>query len=508
MEQKSFIVKNEQEANVITTRILLISTIAFPALFILTFLGIFTFDLVKLSIFTAVGFLGALTPFVLRLCKVNSTLLKYLTVVMSTLIVSILSTNYQIGIFLMYLFPVALSCLYFDRKLTLFTFVLGIVSIFIAQYFRFYDDPDNRIAGQFTDFAAKAIGLIIEFVVLSLIFSMLARRTRSMLKNLMGSEEQAYLLGKLRDVMTQSSNASSVLASSVSQLSVTLEETAKSNDSIAQNAGKAAEECEHNLRFVEDTSDTVRGISNALQSISVQSEEMASISEDTSKAAAESGVVISKAIDNMTEVEITTTQNKELINQLGERSEQIGKITEIITSIAEQTNLLALNAAIESARAGEHGRGFAVVSEEIRKLAEQSAHAAKDISNLIKQIQEDTRAAVQSIDKNAGIVKSGIHMVRTAGTAFETLKNLQEKSSIKVRDIYSSSRQSSEYGQRIVDIVSSIKEKTLQSLKEVETIAASTQHQSAAMEEISASFQVIDNIAGDLLSLSQSIEER
>jgi methyl-accepting chemotaxis protein len=506
MEQNTFLQKNEYAANIVSTRILLISTVAFPALIVLSILKVFSFNMQNLIILSIIGTIGAATPFIFRLFKVNTTFLKYFTITMSTIVIAILNSNYQIGINLMYLFPVALSCLYFDRKLTITVFLLGLSNIWVSNIFRVSSDP--IYTGKFTEtYISKAAGYTIEFVVLSLIFIMLAKRTRNLLQNLMGSEQQASILGKLKDVMQKSSNASNTLASSVEQLSTTLEETAKSNDIIAQNASKAAEGCENNLKFIENTANTVNDISSALKVISDQSGEMSDISKNTSKAAEESETIISEALKNMTEVESTTAQNRTLINRLGERSGQIGNIIEIMTEITAQTNLLALNAAIESARAGEHGRGFAVVSDEIRKLAERSAQSAKDISNLIKQIQNDTGEAIGSMDKNSDIVKSGIEMVRTAGRSFETLKKLQEKSNRKVQEIYSSSQQTSAYGHKIVEIVTSIKELTMQSLREVESIASSTQYQSAAMEEISASFELIDNIAEDLLSQSQGIEK-
>ncbi|MCX7922663.1 MAG: methyl-accepting chemotaxis protein [Clostridia bacterium] len=498
MGQKSFILKNEHRVNIITTRILCGTTVAFPLLFTLGLVGFFTFDLKMLLISSVAGTVGAILPIILRKLSFNSTFVKYFTITMSTMVIAILAKNREIGIFLVYLFPIALSCLYFDRKLTTSAFIMGLFGLIISKYFR----ADFET---FKDYLSVTIGYVIEFFCLSSIFIMLARRTRNLLDSLTSSEEQAAILEKLKDVMQQSSNASDVLAHSVKQLSTTIEETTQANNEMAQNAGKAAQDCEKNLKYVENTTNTVESISSTLENIALQTGEMSEISQATYQATEESKQIMTDAIENMEEIEVSTTQSKELINRLGDRSEQIGKIIEIITAITAQTNLLALNAAIESARAGEHGKGFAVVSDEIRKLAEQSGGAAKEIANLIKQIQEDTCNAVSSIDQGSNTIKTGIELVRTAGKSFEKLKRLQEKSNQKVQEIAQSSNQTSRYGREIVQIVANIKALTTQSLDEVESIASATQHQAAAMEQIAASFAVIDDTADGLLELSKSI---
>jgi methyl-accepting chemotaxis protein len=373
----------------------------------------------------------------------------------------------------------------------------------ITNYFRITLDPGNA-SDPIGSYISITAGYIIEFIILSIIFAMLSKRTRTLLESLSDSEEQSTILNKLKDVMNRSQNASTVLATSVKQLSATMEETTAENDQISQNADSASLGCEKNLKYIESTNTTVENISNILASISAQTQKMSQISQNTYEAAEESEKIITNAISNMEEIESSTVQSKDLINHLGERSEEIGRIIEIITSITEQTNLLALNAAIESARAGEHGKGFAVVSDEIRMLAEQSANAAKDISNLIKQIQNDTESAVLSIDRSYSTLKSGIGLVKTAGKSFEKMKGLQEISNQEVQKIALYSNQTSQYGTEIAEVISNTRDITSQSLNEIKSIALATSSQASAMQQITASFSVIDNIAEDLLKLSKN----
>ncbi len=500
MKQKTFILNNEKKANKITTLILFFTNLAYPALIILGFLKVFDFDMIKLYIVCAIGALGASTPLLLRKIGIDNTLLKYYTIAMCTIVVGILNINYQIGIYMVFLFPIGLSCLYFDKKLTLTTLVLGILNMSISNYFRIHSDPINAM-DPFGRYISITAGYIIEFILLSLIFIMLAKRTRILLESLSDSEEQSLILNKLKDVMGRSQNASAVLACSLKQLSSTIEETTASNDKIFLNADSVSSGCEKNLKYIESTNSTVENISNVLESISSQSQKISQISQNTFAAAEESEKIITDAVINMEEVESSTVQSRYLINHLGESSEEIGRIIEIITNITKQTNLLALNAAIESAKAGEHGKGFAVVSDEIRKLAEQSTSATKDIANLIKQMQLDTENAVSSIDQCYLGLKSGIDLVKAAGKSFEDLKALQKITNQEIQKIAHYSEQTSQYGHEIAEVISNTKSITSQSYAEIKSIASATSCQATAMQQISSSFAVIDNIAEDLLKL-------
>lgn len=503
MKEKSFILENERKANKITTRILFFTNLAYPALIILGYLKVFDFDMMRLYIVSAIGAIGASTPLILKKIGINNTVLKYYTIIMCTVIVGILNINYQIGIYMVFIFPIGLSCLYFDKKLTLTALIIGVINMTISNYFRIPSNPLYAYdpIGQYISITA---GYIIEFILLSLIFIMLSKRTRTLLESLSDSEEQALILDKLRDVMGRSQNASAVLATSLKQLSSTIEETTDSIDKIFINADSVSSGCEKNLKCIESTNSTVENISNVLESISSQSQKISQISQNTFSAAEESEKIIKDAIINMEEVEASTVQSRDLINHLGERSEEIGRIIEIITNITKQTNLLALNAAIESAKAGEHGKGFAVVSDEIRKLAEQSASATKDIANLIKQMQLDTENAVSSIDNSFLGLKSGIDLVKAAGKSFEDLKALQELTNQEIQKITQYSEQSSQYGQEIAEVISTTKSITSQSYDEIKSIASATSSQASAMQQITDSFSVIENIAEDLLKLSNS----
>lgn len=506
MKNKAFILSNEQKSNITTSKILFISCIiSFPLLLLLNFLHIFNINWTSLIILSVVGILLSFIPFILVRLKANSSFIKYSIVIISTVIIGILAVNPKIGIYLLYMFPVALSCLYFDKKLTITTLIVGIPNLIISQYFHItvlHPGSANVITDTYIPILA---GLLIEFISLSLIFIMLTNRTRNLLENLVGAEEQEKLLLNLKEIMDKSSEASSVLASSMSQLTASMDETTENNITIASNAQEVTQGSAKNLSFIENTSSTVEKISSSLESIAFQSKELVSISDKNVSATVESKNNISSAIESMKIIETSSYENKDMMNRLGETSEQIGSIVELISNITKQTNLLALNAAIESARAGEQGKGFAVVAEQIRKLAEQSASSAQDITSLITNIQKDTKNAITSIDEGAATIRTGIEQVRFAGKSFEELKALQEEANNKIQAISVSSNEISDLGNSLKQIISSIREQTNDLLLKLQAISASTEQQSSAMSEISASFDNLDKITKDLLELSNSI---
>src|SRR5207248_3003250 len=168
-------------------------------------------------------------------------------------------------------------------------------------------------------------------------------------------------------------------------------------------------------RMVEGLRTLVRSVRDGASQVASGSNQVAGASDESAKISLQA----SSAID-----EVTSTMHEMIIDVLGQRADDIGKIIEVIDDLAEQTNLLALNAAIEAARAGEHGLGFAVVADEVRKLAEKSAQSTKEISELIQSIQREARKAVDNMDRSTSIVNEGLSLGQELNTALKKISNV------------------------------------------------------------------------------------
>ncbi|MBN3525308.1 methyl-accepting chemotaxis protein [Paenibacillus apiarius] len=197
--------------------------------------------------------------------------------------------------------------------------------------------------------------------------------------------------------------------------------------------------------------------------------------------------IVNETVNQMNQLSENVESSSKIMNNLEQKSGKVGEILKIITDIAGQTNLLALNAAIEAARAGEHGRGFAVVADEVRVLADQSNKAAMEIHEIISEVQSETGKAVEAMDKGYQFVKSGIGSVNETGDVFHAMvammkeiSNLASMVEAIVQEVNTSSQEMLERVQGVVQI-------SEESAASVQSIAAATEEQNAVMEELASS---------------------
>ena len=214
-----------------------------------------------------------------------------------------------------------------------------------------------------------------------------------------------------------------------------------------------------------------------------------------SKAAKMGADIVSHSINGMNSIVPIVNESCDTISKLGSRSADIGKIVGVINDIADQTNLLALNAAIEAARAGEQGRGFAVVADEVKKLAERTTQATKEISVMIKAIQEDTRMAIESTDKEVRAVEEASGYAKEAGIALDEILGQVEQVSTMVQQIATASeQQSTAAGQisRDIETVADVARDRAEDVSHVADAAVDLAKLSARLKEMISRFRLED----------------
>ena len=302
----------------------------------------------------------------------------------------------------------------------------------------------------------------------------------------------------VRNVLKQVNESAEQVAASSQELTASSEQSSQAVNQVAAAISGVAEGATKQLTAANDASAVVEQMSAGIQQIAANTNQVATHSAQASDKAKEGDVSVNKAVSQMASIEQTVNNSAQVVAKLGERSKEIGQIVNTISGIAGQTNLLALNAAIEAARAGEQGRGFAVVAEEVRKLAEQSQDAAKQIANLIGEIQGDTDRAVVAMDAGTREVKVGSEVVTAAGQAFKEIAGLILQVSDQVREISAAIQQMASGTQQIVTSVKEIDSLSKAAAGETQTVSAATEEQSASMEEIASSSQALAKLAQEL----------
>ncbi len=319
-------------------------------------------------------------------------------------------------------------------------------------------------------------------------FALLGDKFNSMIKN-------------LADLTRSVVNVADQVAGSADLLNAGAGESSKTTEQIAATIQMVATGTEDQAKSIEQTSTTINEMTTGIQEVASHAQDVLAAANEANAMAAEGGRAVGKAIQQMLSVNKTVNSTARTIRTLGERSQKIGYIVDVITGIAKQTNTLALNAAIEAARAGEHGRGFAVVAEEVRKLSEQSQDAARQIADLIMEIQVETGQAGETMEVGIQEVVYGSEAVNGAGDAFNEIISTVNKVARQIQEVSVATEEmaaGAEQAVAAVQNVASISEETAASAQQV---AAAAEEQTASIQEVAASANVLAQLADELRSL-------
>lgn len=306
------------------------------------------------------------------------------------------------------------------------------------------------------------------------------------------------MIGNLKDLISSVSQNAEQVAAASEELSVSAEQTSQATNQISSTMLQVADGTEKQVRSMQATSRIVSEMSAGVEEVSASSQNVSAAAELSLDKAGEGKGSVQTAVNQMNMINETVNTLGTVIVELGERSKQIGHITDVITGISGQTNLLALNAAIEAARAGEHGSGFAVVADEVRKLAEQSSNSAQEIAALVTWIQSETSKAVSEMEKAKKEVREGITAVETAGGSFEHIYQSIGDVAAQTERVTATIEQVAAGVQTIVRSVDSITEVTEMNAAGTQEVSAATEEQLASMEEISHSAASLSYMAEEL----------
>jgi methyl-accepting chemotaxis protein len=270
------------------------------------------------------------------------------------------------------------------------------------------------------------------------------------------------MVDKWRHVVSEVKSASDNIASAGHQLSASAEQMSRGS---SEQAGRASQVATATEEMSQTVVDIARNASN-----------IAASSAETLKLARDGETIVHRSVKEVKEIAQTVDESASFVRSLGERSKHIGEIVSVINDIADQTNLLALNAAIEAARAGEQGRGFAVVADEVRKLAERTAQATSEIGDMIKAIKDEVSLAVDSMENVSSKVNTGVELSSQAGDALEVIVKQADDLQVMVQQIASATEEMSATAEEVSKDIEQI------ALVSRESSSSSDQTTQAALE--------------------------
>ncbi len=299
------------------------------------------------------------------------------------------------------------------------------------------------------------------------------------------------LVTDIQKISEEVSASAQELASSSEQMNATAQQVSASTQQISRGSTTQAQR-------VEDTAKIMGALARAMKDVADNSQS----AKDTAIKANEIALLGSESGDNalhkMDQISLAVSTSAGIIEDLGKRSEEISHIVDVITNVTDQTNLLALNAAIEAARAGEQGRGFAVVAEEVKNLAEDSKEAASRIAAIIKEIQNITTKAVDSMTQGTKEVNEGVITVNNLGKSLKDVTNMNQKMVEIVDSIADSTEQQQAGTDAAAAATDEIANVASENVIANQEIASAVQELTASMEEMAASAQQLSGMAMNL----------
>ena len=488
--------ENERSAEKAAANVMAITAAIFVLVPILDVIGIFVVDLTTIFIAFIVGSVFLLIPtIIVRAAKATGNWVKYVIVTCSIMFTMVLTITLSFHAVLLFVYPIGIASLFFSSKLNIFATIVTIISVSLGQYLCFVMElvEDHNLTDLKRLFLYGILPRAIILVAVSAIFTMLCKRTSSMLSSLMGAEQQQMMREKSLEV-------SHKLLNTVTELDTIARSSAQANRSISNESANVLRDSDANFHHIKSVEDNMTEISASLVNLSDMSNKISELTDKADEITAENNEKIALASRSMDEINKGSDESRAIISRLNEQSAQIVDIVKVITNISSQTNILAINASIEAQRAGEAGRSFAVVAGEIKNLSEKTNSAAEQISDIIEQVIGNISGTVKAIEKSSQLTHQGLSSMEEMKRSAQLLSEANSEISRNIAEM-----------NRVIGAVtangSTVSNEIVSVSKNIESNCGAVQQVADAIRENSAGTEKLGDMVNDIKIMAEEIEQ-
>jgi methyl-accepting chemotaxis protein len=313
-------------------------------------------------------------------------------------------------------------------------------------------------------------------------------------------------IGRIRLMVSRVMEHSQHLSEQVQTMTHSTAEVSAMSEDVTTTVQQIAKGAEEQASKIAEVNHLMQQMQDTMKQVEKKAKETSGAVDKATQTARTGGQLAHGTIGKMVELNGIILKNSQMVSHLGTKSQQVGRVVELISGIAEQTNLLSLNAAIEAARAGEQGRGFAVVAEEIRVLADGASKATQEITALVSEIQDETKAVVESMDKSAHEAQGGKESIHQMEGALDEIISVIENVVAHSKSITEMINSQAQSYTKIVHSIQDINAVSEESAASTEEVSASTEEQSASMEQVSATCKELSAMSQELKSMVEKFK--
>lgn len=495
MEEK-FFRENDERVTKTAVRALRWLTIVLPALILLSVIGIFQSKLENLIPLTLIALVVTMGPTVIYKLNTPVHIMKYVITLAIGSLIALMASDSTMGIYMTYALAMVFSIFYYDKKFTRRIAIISYVLLIGSLYFRSRNVQQIEFDSNFEWFVSRSLGFALEAIVMSIVCIKIAEVSHNMLVKFADTQQTA-------DLVEQCNHAADELGMVVDKLEGCIHGFAGTNDTITASAKATLEDCNRSSQFTDSVCASMDELNQTVDVIVDNTTQMLQISQETTDKMQGYIRLMEQTTDDMQGIEQSAHQTEESIISLEEEMKEVSEFAATIAGITKQTNLLALNASIEAARAGEMGKGFSVVAEEVRVLADDSKQASDAIVSIIQKIFALLEEVSVSNKENISNITEGIDKLRAVEKEAENLGLLQSESVSKAKMVAISSEDTVEHGKQVLNMIKQMQKLVENTLEQADMIVEESDMQKKVAGEVEESFHQVNSVSDSLLKMSK-----